>query len=129
MDTDLLIIVALCFSLLGLGLLWLALEQRKLKNINQVLVDQINSITKDIAGLCSAAVNVDSRIAISAEQMADLLDKLGDYEHKESEASPYHSIIQKVRAGATVQELIKDCGLSREEAVLLIKVHGTSHLK
>ncbi len=125
MDIDLLVIVALCFSLLGLGCLWLALEQRKLKNINQVLAEQIDSMSKDIAGLCSAAVTVDSRIAMSAEQMADLLDKLGDYEHKESEASPYHSVIQRVRSGASEQELIKDCGLSREEAALLIKVHGS----
>jgi len=125
MDTDLLIIVALCFSLLGLGLLWLVLEQRKLRNINQVLAEQIDGMSKDIAGLCSAAVTVDSRIAMSAEQVADLLDKLGDYEHKESEASPYHSVIQRVRSGASAQELIKDCGLSREEAALLIKVHGS----
>ncbi|MCF7971097.1 MAG: DUF2802 domain-containing protein [Methylococcaceae bacterium] len=125
MNTDLLIIVALCFSLLGLGLLWLALEQRKLKKVNQVLTEQIDSMTKDIAGLCLAAVKVDSRIANSAEQLADLLDKLGDYEQKESEVSPYHSVIQRVRAGASAQELIKDCGLSREEAALLIKVHGS----
>jgi len=125
MDTDLLIIVTLCFSLLGLGLLWLALEQRKLKAINQILAEQIDSMSTDIAGLCSAAITVDSRIAISAEKMADLLDKLGDYEHKESEASPYHSVIQRVRSGASAQELIKECGLSREEAALLIKVHGS----
>ncbi|MDF1584545.1 MAG: DUF2802 domain-containing protein [Methyloprofundus sp.] len=125
MDTDLLIIVVLCFSLLALGLLWLALEQQKLKRMNQVLAEQIDSMSKDITGLCSAAVTVDSRIAISTQQMADLLDKLGDYEHKESEASPYHSVIQRVRSGASAQELIKDCGLSREEAALLIKVHGS----
>ncbi len=125
MDTDLLFVIVLCFSLFGLGLLWLVLEQRKLRNINQVLAEQIDGMSKDIAGLCSAAVTVDSRIAMSAEQVADLLDKLGDYEHKGPEASPYHSVIQRVRSGASEQELVKDCGLSREEAALLIKVHGS----
>lgn len=83
-----LLIIGLCCALLALGVLWLSLELRKIKAVNHVLAAQIESINKDIAGLCSAAVKVDSRISVGAEQMTDLLEKLSDYEHKETESSP-----------------------------------------
>jgi len=126
MDTELLtvIVITSVFILLLLGMLWMAREVLKLKANNLRLVEQINGINNDVVGLCSAAVRVDSRIALNVKQVEGLLNKLGEYEQKEIEALPYHSVIQKVRAGASAQDLVKDCGLSREEAALLIKVHG-----
>jgi len=34
-------------------------------------------------------------------------------------------VIQRVRQGADVAELMQQFGLSRDEAVLLIRLHGT----
>ena len=124
--TELIVIVSLVFALFAIGLVWLVWEQHKLKHANQALFEQLESINKDVAGLCSAAVKVDSRLSLSGEQLADLFEKLSTFERQETEVSPYHSVIQKVRAGSSVQELIKECGLSRDEAALLVKLHGTN---
>jgi hypothetical protein len=36
----------------------------------------------------------------------------------------YADAIQKIRCGAGVDELVKDCRLTRDEAVLLVRLHG-----
>lgn len=119
---------AVVLVFLSVVVLWLLVSQRKLKQANQALLEQIDSIHKDVAGLCSAAVKVDSRLSSNTEQLADIFEQLSTHEQKEEEALPYHSVIQKVRAGASANELIKECGLSREEAALLLKLHGTDSM-
>jgi len=125
MDADL--IISFSFVLLGLSVLWLVRALQKLKQSNQALHEQIESLNKDVAGLCSAAVKVDGYLASHAEKLADVFEKLNAYQYKEAEASPYHSVIERVRSGASANELIKECGLSREEAALLFKLHGTDN--
>ena len=80
---------------------------------------------RDIAGLCSAAVCVDSRLSDNNEQLNGIVEKVTDFEqHEQQTSQPYHSAIQKVRDGVDAEELIQQCGLSREEAMLLIHLHG-----
>lgn len=84
----------------------------------------MSSINKDLAGLCSAAVQVDSRLAESREQVNGLVDRIENYGGDDIVSSAYQSVIDKVQEGFSEQDIIKECGLSREEAALLIKLHG-----
>lgn len=43
---------------------------------------------------------------------------------EEQQSQPYYNAIQQVRDGATEEELIQQFGLSRDEAVLLMRLHG-----
>jgi len=80
---------------------------------------------KDIAGLCSAAVFVDSRLSDNNSQLTGIIEKVADFEqHEQPSSQPYHNAIQRARNGADAEALIQQCGLSREEAVLLIRLHG-----
>ncbi len=124
MDIDFLIVNSFAFILLGIACLWLAWQQRKLKQENLTLMAQIESINKDLAGMCSAAVKVDARITRIDARMTALSEQLTHYQAQEANASPYHNVIQRVRDGANTDQLIKECGLSREEAALLFKLHG-----
>jgi len=118
----LLIVVMVLFSI---AFLWLLIEQRKIKHVNERLVDQIESIHQDLAILCSTAVQIDDCLSQRGEQLNELNEALNNIQEGEKEvSSPYQLIIQKVQSGINEQELVKEYGLSRDEAALLIKLHG-----
>ena len=50
--------------------------------------------------------------------------KVADIKQVDTTAQPYHVAIQKVKAGAGVAEVMQNFGLSKEEATLLIRLHG-----
>ena len=125
MNINFLMVNSVAFVLLGIACLWLAWQQRKLKQENLTLMAQIESINKDLAGLCLAAVKVDARITDAEIGITELSEQLTQYQQQEAEALPYHNVIQRVREGASTDQLIKECGLGQEEAALLFKLHGT----
>ncbi len=110
--------------LILLILLWLALGYMRLKKELHALKEYANRNNKDIAGLCSAAVTVDTRLNDRDQLIKELQQKLTQLNTVETTAQPYHSVIQKVRSGADLNELMQNCGLSRDEAALLIRLHG-----
>ena len=98
---------------------------KKLRQDYIILSKHVERNNKDIAGLCSAAVFVDSKLSDNNAQINGIVEKVTDFELHEQQASqPYYDAIQKVRNGAVAEELIQQCGLSREEALLLIRLHG-----
>ena len=105
-------------------LVWLVRAHLKLKSDYQMLVDVVHSNNNDIADLCAAALTADGRIAAIDEQLSVLRAKISDYQHNELSAHPYSLVIQKVRNGASVSELMQNSGLSQDEAALLIRLHG-----
>ncbi len=116
--------VALTIILLGM-LVWLVLEHRKLKQSFIRLSDNVQRNNNDIAGICLAAVSVDDRILDNGRQLELVTEKLADSEQNEQQFNhPYSSAIQRIRHGANIEELIEQCSLSREEAELLIRLHG-----
>ncbi|MBE0437501.1 MAG: DUF2802 domain-containing protein [Methylomicrobium sp.] len=111
-------------SVMSILLVWLTVDHIKLKRNYRALAEHLNNHNLDIVGLCSASVGVDNRLAETAELLKELNKKINDFEQREEEAKPYHAIIQKVRSGADAAELIQKFGISRDEAVLLIRLHG-----
>ena len=103
---------------------WLIIQYIKLKREFMSLAEHVSNHNRDIAGLCSAAVTVDTRLAETDDLLQRLAEKVTEYERQEEAAQPYHSVIQQVRNGADVAELVKNFGLSRDEAVLLIRLHS-----
>jgi hypothetical protein len=128
-----LIIEAVVIAVMLLALVWLIRAQLKMKHDYQILNDIVHGNCNDIAGLCSAALTVDNRIAtvdnriaITDEQIDELAAKIAEVEVEQNEDSshPYSGDIRKVRSGASVNELMQNSGLSHDEAALLIRLHG-----
>lgn len=135
-------------------LVWLIRTHLKLKYEYQVLANVIHAYDNDIASLCAARQTVDKhitttdeqisilcakvsdlyatrqtvdkRIAATDEQISILCTKISAYQHNEPSTNPYSLVIQKVRSGANVSELMQNSGLSQDEATLLIRLHGSS---
>jgi flagellar biosynthesis/type III secretory pathway M-ring protein FliF/YscJ len=129
------IIIGVTLVAMLVVLFWLVHILLKLKHDYQVLNDSVHSNTNDIIGLCSAALMVDSRIATvdrqivaNDEQINNLLIKLAVAENNEQSTHAYSVDIRKVRSGASVNELMKNSGLSHDEAALLIRLHGSERL-
>jgi hypothetical protein len=106
-------------------LVWLVRAHLKLKHDYQVLADIVHGHNNDIADLCAAALTADGHMAATDEQISVLCAKISDYQHNESSTHPYSLVIQKVRSGASVSELMQNSGLSQDEAALLIRLHGS----
>jgi len=122
-STQLMIVIG-CFLVLFVGMLWLFFSHYKLKKDYAKLLEEISSMNKDVSGLCAAAVQVDSRVARSCEQVNELVERIDNYGGDDIVSSAYQAVIDKVQEGFSEQDIIKECGLSREEAALLIKLHG-----
>ena len=123
---NILFVILLTITLVIVGVLARLMRgYKKLRQDYIILNKHVERNNRDIAGLCSAAVCVDSRLSDNNEQLNGIVEKVTDFEQHEQQASqPYHSAIQKVRNGADAEELIQQCDLSREEAMLLIHLHG-----
>ncbi|PPD24401.1 MAG: hypothetical protein CTY24_00935 [Methylobacter sp.] len=113
--------------LLMAAVVWLWREVLKLKHKIDQLVEQVEASKHDIAGLCSAAVKVDSRLESTGEQVGELMIKLSEQQLADQSGHPYGGVIQKVRSGASVNELMQSGGLSLDEATLLVRLHGGRH--
>ncbi|CAG1020926.1 DUF2802 domain-containing protein [Methylomonas sp. LL1] len=137
-------VLALASTLLAIGLIRLWREQKKLIRDVRTLASQLQRGNDDIAGLCSAAVAVDKRLAANESRLSNLLDSISFQPQSSSQAryeeavqhdeeqdqdhdhhdQGYQLAIEKIRRGANVEELVKSCGLTRDEAVLLVRLHG-----
>jgi hypothetical protein len=106
-------------------LVWLVRTHLKLKHDYQVLADVVHGHNNDIADLCAATLTSDGHMAATDKQISVLCAKISDYQHNEPSTHPYSLVIQKVRSGASVSELMQNSGLSQDEAALLIRLHGS----
>lgn len=131
--------VVILILLTAAALFLLKREQKKLKQAYQSLTTQIQRSSDDIAGLCAAAVAVDRRLSVNESYLSELREIIDIQQHKEEFQSEYgrdslsevendqpqvyEQAIEKIRHGATVDELVRGCGLTRDEAVLLVRLH------
>lgn len=128
---NILLVTLLVFIVLIVAILvWMALEIKKLEHELALVGEQVERNNKDVAGLCSAAVRVDTRLTDHAKQLHEINSKVEDIDTQAQDNEPqsqaYHIAIQRVKQGASVNELVNECSLSREEATLLIRLHGPS---
>lgn len=115
-------------------LLVLVRAYSKLRLEYRALANSLNASNNDIAGLCSAALTVNSRLTSSEEMLRELSAALAEIQHQnpvgqhqaESSDTSYRAVIQNARSGASINELMHNCGLSRDEAALLIRLHGSA---
>lgn len=138
MDESLLFMIAgggaVLFLLMTVMLVRLWREQNKLKQDIRTLAAGLQRSADDVAGLCSAAVAVDKRLALNESRLSAMLDSVHvvqtppqpahDEEPEQEEAQGYDRVIEKIRQGANVEDLVKNCGLTRDEAKLLMRLHG-----
>ncbi|OAI10798.1 hypothetical protein A1359_01815 [Methylomonas lenta] len=115
-------------------------EQKKLKQAYQALALQIQRSGDDIVGLCSAAAAVDRRLSANEALLRDVQESIeiqqnnAEYlsgydrdsidEGESEQPQIYRQAIERIHSGATIDELVRACGMTRDEAVLLMRLHS-----
>lgn len=104
---------------------------QKLRQNHIQLKNEIDRINRDLAGICSAAVNVDTLLSNNGDLLQGLLKETDVPKQDVSETSsqPYQEIIEMVRKGTEPNELVRQFGVSFDEADLLIRLHGAEKIK
>ncbi len=124
-----LIIEGVAIVAMLVAIVWLVRAQVKQKQEHLALKEIVQSNSNDISGLCAAALVVDSRISATDQNInglaAELEAKIVEVGQNEQSSHPYSVDIRKVRSGASVDELMRNSGLSHDEAALLIRLHGS----
>lgn len=109
----------------GVMLLFLRVRRGMAEQGQSVLAMQ-----KDLRALCNAAVQVGERLNRLEQEIKGVQSRqreLGSRQDKldlaEPEARTFDQAVKLVRKGATVDELVEICGLSRGEAELIAMMH------
>jgi hypothetical protein len=87
---------------------------------------QIESVSSNLAALCAGAVGVDKRVARLEKVGRDFKmwqEREQSHDQGQGENS-FGRAIRLVRSGATAGKLVEDLGLSRNEADLIVMLHG-----
>lgn len=123
--TIIIAVVAVVLVIVVIVLAWLVHTHLKLKYDYQVLAEFVHGHNNDIADLCTAVQTADGHRAAADERINVLSTKTSDHPSNDPVDHPYDLVIQKVRNGASIRELMKNSGLSQDEAALLIRLHGS----
>ncbi|MEJ2456112.1 MAG: DUF2802 domain-containing protein [Candidatus Thiodiazotropha sp.] len=106
------------------GVLQFRAESRRRENLTQYKRD-IETLKQTVGALCSSAVGVDKRVNRLERMGRDLEERQENIEqHGQYGDPPYSDAIRMVQEGAGVDELIKELGISRDAADLIIMMHG-----
>jgi len=133
------IVLAVIVVTNSVALIILVRSHLKLKFNHQVLTEFMQNHNNDITELYTFAQSVDDYKDVTDQQMNRLYKKITETKSappvnsqarmppSESSNHPYNLVIQQVRSGASVNDLMQNSGLSQDEAALLIRLHGTKH--
>lgn len=111
------------FVLNCIFLTWLLVRHHKLKKKLLTLQDVVNTLNRDMVGLCTASVTVDQRLTDVDDAVTELFEKLAEVEQLSQASQPYYGAIQQAHNGASAEDLMQQFNMSRDEAVLLIRLH------
>jgi hypothetical protein len=118
--------VAAALALASLGAVYrLYLLRRDDLQKMQGMVDQLARAERDMAALCRAAVGEGRRVVSLVQQVEGLAKRQDMLELGNSSERPYSRASRLAQEGASIDDLIRICGLSRAEAELLVMLHGT----
>lgn len=117
------------FSLIGillLGGIVLIQRQRRLSRELSTVRQQLKVIENELRALYAGAAGVGSHLARVESKLGNLSYRQDQMDVHDPTIQTYNQAIEMAQRGASVNDLMKRCGLLREEAELLVRLHGVS---
>lgn len=100
-------------------------RMRKLRSEIEVLVrSQATAAEDNLAALCAGAVGIDERFARLEQRQRRLAERQDRIESSQERDRPYGEAIRLVHEGASASELVRSLDLTRNEAELIVSMHG-----
>jgi len=115
-------------ALVALGVLVFNLKNEiyQLKKFNAKLYSRLTGVVQDQQTMNNATFEIGQRINYITTQMQNLDARQDELDLKEQADKPIQQAIALAEKGATIDELMDNCALSRGEAELLLRLHGES---
>jgi hypothetical protein len=89
---------------------------------------QLESEENNLAALIISAKGMDEKIVLLEQRLLNAEEQLLEASERSQEDPSYHSAIRQAQSGASVQELVDECNISREEADLIIRLYGSDEV-
>lgn len=112
------------YSVVGLLAIILFSASYKFFRLSQSQATQITSLQQQLSALCSAAVGSDERIVRFEQTMMKIKEQQNTIDLGQPQQQSYEHAIRLARKGVDVNQLIDNCNLSEEEALLITRLHG-----
>lgn len=91
----------------------LAIRQRRVE-------EAVALMRQDLGALCAGAVGLGSRVVDAERRLRALGDRQERLELQAPDEKPYAQAMRLAKGGAASEDLVKQCGLNREEADLIL---------
>ncbi len=91
--------------------------QDELHRVVTAVQQQLNVVT-------SGAVGVGEKLSGVEQHLRRTMEKQQELEHRDPGQLPYSQAVRLIAMGATAEDLVHSCGLSRAEADLVFLLHG-----
>lgn len=127
-ERALLLVLGLLLGVLVATLVAALLGQRRLAQrqleLQARLDGRIDKLGQKLTEYQQASVRMGEELLALREKIAQLENKQQRLEQQDVHAMPYNQASRLVSMGASLDDLIQSCGLSRSEAELMLKLHG-----
>jgi hypothetical protein len=90
---------------------------------------QIDNLRNDVRALCTGAVGLGERVSRIDERSRRIHERQEQLQMRDPGERTYAQAIRMVQNGATIDEIIKVCEISRGEADLLMMMHHDQNEK
>lgn len=114
------------YSLVGLLGIVLLIASYRLFQLSRAQSHQITSLQQQLSALCSAAVGSDERVVRFEQALIKIREQQNTIGLGQPQQQSYEHAIRLARKGVDVHQLIDNCNLSEEEALLITRLHGAS---
>jgi Flp pilus assembly protein TadB len=112
--------LALMAVVLAVIAIFLGLKFRQGQRQSQ---EQVNNLQADMRALVSAAIGVGERVHRIEKSLKEVSHRQEQIDQTDPGAQAYQQAIKMAQKGASAEELIEICGLTRGEADLIAMLH------
>ena len=121
--TNWLLLIGAVVALLAFLLVFLLLRLRLREEEGERLRQEVQRLRDDLGALCSGAVGVSERVARIEQKLQRVSERQEQMGSTTPESQPYDQAVELARKGASAEELVKQCGLTKGEADLVVMMH------
>jgi len=126
-DLLVLAVIAVAVVLLIVALLVLAKKQSKMQQQLSESQRRVEQLMDELKAIYAGAAGQGNHIARIEEQLGQLSDRQEQLDEQDPTNQSYSEAIELIHSGASTDELVRH-GLRREEADLLMRMHGAQSL-
>ncbi len=104
--------------------LWAAMEVRRLQRRLTIQETALLSLKGAVSAVCSDELEVDQRQAELERRMRQMAEQQEQLLSRDPDQGPYRHAVRLATQGASREQIMQACGVSRGEAELLRVLHG-----